>query len=97
MRNHSVLADEVKDYARRSYPAGLDNNTAVKHISVLLARVAELERALIPFVKAGMMPNYGDTMIQVLHQNCAEAANVMDRTQSHPLGTKVESFIPAEY
>jgi hypothetical protein len=97
MRNLSLPVDEIKNTVRRAYPDGLDSATAAKHISVLVARVNELERALMPFVKVGISPNYGDTMVSVLHQNCADAANVMDRTQSVPVGTKMETFTPAEY
>jgi hypothetical protein len=97
MRNYSQPADEVRNLVRRGYPDGLDSQTGVKHISVLVARVNELERALMPFVKVGSSPNYGDTMVSVLHVNCADAANVMDRTQSIPAGTKIETFTPAEY
>ena len=97
MKNYSQPADEIRNMVRRGYPDGLDSQTAVKHISVLIARINELERALLPFVKVGSSPNYGDTMVPVMHQNCADAANVMDRIQSVPAGTKVETFTPAEY
>jgi hypothetical protein len=97
MTNYSQPADEIKSIIRKGYPDGLDSSTAAKHISVLAARVNELERALIPFVKVGSSPNYGDTMVSVLFKNCADAANVMDRTQSIPVGSKVETFTPAEY
>jgi hypothetical protein len=97
MRNHSQLADEIKSMVRKGYPDGLDTATAARQISVLVARVTELERALLPFVKVGSSPNYGDTMVSVQFKNCADAANVMDRTQGIPVGTKVETFTPAEY
>jgi hypothetical protein len=97
MRNHSQLADEIRNIVRKGYPDGLDSATAAKHISVLVARVNELERVLLPFLKVGSSPNYGDTMVSVQFKNCADAANVMDRTQSIPMGTKVETFTPAEY
>jgi hypothetical protein len=97
MANYSQPADEIKNIIRKGYPDGLDSATAVKHISVLVARVNELERALMPFVKVGSSPNYGDMMVSVMYKNCADAANVMDRTQSVPVGAKHETFIPAEY
>lgn len=97
MPNYSQPADEIKNVVTRGYPDGLDSQTAVKHISVLLARISELERALLPFVTVGSQPNYGDVMALVKHENCARAAYVMDRTQSVPPGTKVETFTPAEY
>ena len=97
MANYSQPADEIKNIIRRGYPDGLDSATAARHISILAARIVELERALMPFVKVGSSPNYGDTMVSIMHKNCADAANVMDRTQSVAVGSKIETFIPAEY
>lgn len=95
MANVAKQVDDIRNTIRRGYPNGLDTREAAKMISVLVKRVTELERVCIPFVKIGISPTYNDPMVQVLHQNCADIANAMDREQSIPMPAE-EIYYPAE-
>ena len=95
MGNRSLEVERVKDYMRRGYPEGIE--PLLKSMPVLLGRIEELERALVPFARKGVDDNGGLPLLQVYHADCKKAFNVLSSEKADgPRTTPEPEYWPAE-
>lgn len=67
------------------FPSGVDEESA-RQIPVLLARIDELERALVPFGKAYLTnQEFPRQLVEVYFKDCAKAWELLDRHQGTPI------------
>ena len=71
MSNVSIEVEQIRDYMRRGMPEG--GEAVIKSIPVLFRRIEELERALVPFARQGLVDNEGKPLINVYHKDCQTA------------------------
>lgn len=95
MGNRSIEVENIRDYIRRGYPEGVD--PLLKSLPVLFGRIEELEKALIPFARAGLLDNDGKPLIYVHHSSCKNAFDILssDRAEG-PKTTPEMEYLPAE-
>ena len=91
--NVAVEADLIRRRAKAGFPDGVEN-TALRDMQVLLRRVDELERAIVPFVRVGTLPNHGDPMVSLEHRLCVNAAMIMDRLNTAARAPVQEEYLP---
>lgn len=96
MANRSIAVENIKDYMRRGYPEGVE--VLLKDMPILFGRIDELERALVPFARKGVANNDGLPLVQVYHNDCKKAYDVLssDVAQKGVLTTPEPEYWPAE-
>lgn len=68
---NSQKIDEIAKYFRAGMEDGPD--PIIRAMPMILGRIQELERALVPFARAGLKDNEGKPLIQVYHKDCKTA------------------------
>jgi hypothetical protein len=78
MSNLIIQTEQVEDYMRRGAPEGTE--PLGRAVPVLIARIAELERALIPFARAAAQGNPSNLpLTQVYFRDCETARMKLSR------------------
>lgn len=83
MSNLIVQVEEVQNYLRREMPEG--GEWLVRRVPMLLRRIEELERALIPFARQSTREKQLKTKVpltQVYIKDCDVAMSVLSRAAS---------------
>jgi hypothetical protein len=81
--NLIVQVEEVQDYLRREMPEG--GEWVIRRVPMLLRRIEELERALIPFARQSAREKQFKTKVpltQVYIKDCDHAMTVLSRAAS---------------
>lgn len=94
MSNLILQVEALQDYMRRGMPDGPDY--VVKSFPILIARIEELERALIPFARAANKDNQGMPLIHVFHNDCKTAFTKLSKAAAIAATPKPEEWAPAE-
>lgn len=79
MPNQIATVDRVAKEMRQGWPNGTTH--LYKVIPALLARISELENALMPFARNGSIPSTNE-LVYSYHRDCVQAKDAMDPSQS---------------
>lgn len=94
MSNLSNEVDNIRDYVRRGMPEG--GEPVLKSLNILFNRIEELERALAPFAKRGLVDNKNMPLIEVYHNDCKNAYKALSKAYAAALKPKEPEYLPAE-
>lgn len=94
MSNLSLEVENIRDYLRRGMPEGGEH--VVKSVGVLFRRIEELERALIPFARRGLVDNENKPLINVYHKDCKTAYDVLSEEAARASQPAEPEYLPAE-
>lgn len=94
MSNVSLEVDQIRDYVRRGMPEG--GEPVLKSLNILFRRIEELERALTPFARQGLIDNEGKPLIQVYHKDCQTAYRSLSSRYAESLKAPEPEYLPAE-
>lgn len=94
MSNVSIQVEQIKDYMRRGMPEG--GEPVIKEIPTLFRRIEELERALVPFARQGLVDNEGKPLVNVYHKDCQHAYRTLSTRFAESLRAPEPEYLPAE-
>lgn len=75
--NLIIQVEQIEDYVRRASPEG--SEPLARSVPILLARIQELERCLIPFARIAARGNPGVPLVQVYFKDCESAKLKLSR------------------
>lgn len=96
-QNRILQVEEVIKRVKAGFPSGVDVESS-REIPILLARIAELEAALVPFARIGIsLTNQEPEIRDVYTKDIRKAYEVMD-VRNSAVANPVEDFgIPAHF
>ena len=94
MSNLSTETDKIIAYYKRGMDDGAE--PLIRSMPVLIRRIEELERALIPFARQGLKDNHGLPLIQVYHKDCLNAFKSLSSAAAEAAKPAEPEYLPAE-
>jgi hypothetical protein len=94
MSNVSIQVEQIRDYMRRGMPEG--GEPVIKEIPTLFRRIEELERALVPFARQGLVNNDDKPLINVYHKDCQTAYRALSSKFAESVKPPEPEYLPAE-
>jgi hypothetical protein len=86
--------EDIDRYVRLGMPEGVE--PLAKGVRVLLGRIQELERALMPFARVGARPSDGKELVLVYHKDCQAAFAKLSKALAEAAAPQPEEYLPAE-
>lgn len=97
MPNRILQVEEIIKRVKAGYPSGVDTESH-KQIPILLARIEELEAALVPFARIGATLTNNEPEIRDVYTKDVKAAyEVMDRRLAYGPAPIEDFGIPAHF